>query len=319
MIFKINVKAKTHIMKKTIITLVFFASVISTFGQNTESIVSNRKYEISWAPNFYNVTFGGNAYQEFKKEFPNSLLAESPDTFQVHFQNSNRKFWGAGPFLSWEFGTKVPVISTSNFQTTFRVSADVGRVSLHSHGRNYTETFIESGYSNQFSNTYYGRYDSVQTDIWNVTLTGVNVSLLSDMIVRFRCDKRFSFYAGLGLGVGSTIGTKTQIEHIVKEFVEFSSPETDIQTTIGSSPYYYNEWEAQDVDRTTQVVKTKSALSTFVYIPFGVDFSLGDSGFWSRNSIFLEGQIGIRFNDMLLGRSGVYKHLSHGAGYRFVF
>ena len=74
------------------------------------------------------------------------------------------------------------------------------------------------------------------------------------------------------------------------------------------------------IEKRLNNIKGDNSISTFVYVPFGVDFVLGNSSSTdSRNHIFVEGQFGLRFNDAFLGNSGVYFHRRYGLGYRFIF
>ncbi len=301
-------------MKKSLFSFVFFASVSVAFGQKTEN--QNRKFELIWYPSLCNYNFNEYFYQEMKRSYSSSILDAGPNKFDNYFQNQTFGENERTPYLNLGIGRKVSLLTSEKFQSTFR-----GNLS-------YAHKIGFEGTGNQIHHEYYDtivvdggfmRREKVTIDTWQAKIKGKQINLQFDFISRFQASNIVSLYAGIGGGMSAFVDTYVLASHDTKQFLDIIEPSIP-NLAFGSLYDYENIDSNYEIEKRINNIKGDNSISTLVYVPFGVDFVLGNSGSSEkRNHIFVEGQFGLRFNDAFIGNSGVYFHRRYGLGYRFVF
>ena len=165
-------------------------------------------------------------------------------------------------------GRKVPWLTSGKFQSTFR-----GNLS-------YAHKIGFEGTGNQIQHEYYDtvvmdggfmRREKVTIDTWQAKITGKQINLQLDLLSRFQASNIVSLYAGIGAGVSAFVDTYVFAAHDTKIFLDIIEPYTT-QLAYGSLYDYENIDSNYAIEKRLNNIKGDNSISTFVYVPFGVDF-----------------------------------------------
>lgn len=111
---------------------------------------------------------------------------------------------------------------------------------------------------------------------------GVNASL----IYRTQPNARWSLYSGAGVSALTSLMSSTYIHFNHVEYVKYSFPDTR-----NFYSYLDDPWDSDMVD---EVHTNKTNLSSFAYIPLGVDFRIAKKNeFWRKMHLVMEMQPGL--------------------------
>lgn len=137
---------------------------------------------------------------------------------------------------------------------------------------------LSSGLSGQ---TIY--IDSVYTHTLDANYNTANLKLDINFTYKRNPHKRFTAYGGIGLNMGFSYNSNTIIT------------DTKIRQTQ-SSGLYYNPLANQQSQVVTEKFRNKGGYSATVYIPFGLDFRIGNKNeFWRQFHILYEMRPGLDF------------------------
>ncbi|MGJ8661190.1 MAG: hypothetical protein ACSHXL_04065, partial [Bacteroidota bacterium] len=172
----------------------------------------------------------------------------------------------------------------------------------------------------RIDSTYYPQYntslmkDSVYFDQNGALITGSLSQVKMDLLFRFRPEKRFTFYSGIGVGITATTNRKAEITRRSGNFSEVYTSIIDSNDNNYSSDYY-QEQSGEVVAQ--ESYKLKTGYSFYSYIPFGLDLKLGSKdNLLSKFHLYTEGQLGVRFSDVFLNAKQTTFHTSATLGIR---
>jgi len=236
-------------MKTQFLTLTLIVFCASAQAQTKDSISRN------WRIVEANLLFGST----------NRLNQElSPNDFKHYYttstilQNvpSNINNEGSGNYMlpSSTLGLNIGIKKTGK-PSLFRLGVlyqgmgTTGAFYSHSESSGAFDTLTSSA----TGQTFY--VDSTRTETYLMDIRNENLGL--DAAVIYSTDyKRLNFFGGIGLNVMCSINSRTFISHVV-------------ETTYGQ------EYDLLNIQLEGEVFKNKSAFSTSIYIPLGIDFTLG--------------------------------------------
>lgn len=276
--FKENYQLKI-INMKTFKLLTFFALIIfsfNSFSQETEPIkrVKFDDIHIHLGPLFERYQKGN--INDFQTLAPQSdLLEEYPQNFSqsngygisgsaalsvmvgIKFSNKEKTSYKSNPLLRLGFSYSSGTHISSNYSEDTRYPFDTLTSS-----QTGAQTFVDSVYTQHSG----ANYSSDQ------------LRFNAALIFRTNPEARWSLYSGIGLTAGVSINAKTQIYY--STFVSTESQNNDV--SINNSNYNSDE-------RVTENYKNEMNYGFSAYIPFGVDFRIGNKReFWKRTHLFYE-------------------------------
>lgn len=166
-----------------------------------------------------------------------------------------------------------------------------------------TTTPLDTLVSNQTGDVYY--LDSVRGDSYWMNYSSNTLRLDVSFLARFRSQKRFSFFAGVGFSAGIGINSKTRIEHNTYGERHFRN-----ETESSSSLYFF--------ESSLSTQQNKLNFNGSVYFPFGLDFRLGNkSDLGKRSHLFYEMRVGVNFISIPELRTVSSANFQQGLGFRF--
>lgn len=153
-------------------------------------------------------------------------------------------------------------------------------------GGSYTETFrVDTLTSSQTGTQYF--VDSFSTHSYNATYSQEQLRLDAALIFRYKADKRWSFYGGIGMNFGLSYNGVTHIRHSV-------SPYGD------SYPYgLFNDIIYSNGTHQLETFENKGGFGFGVYAPLGIDFQVGKKrNFWKPMHLYMELRPGFNVNQI---------------------
>ena len=146
---------------------------------------------------------------------------------------------------------------------------------------NSSTTFYDS-----LSSTYQGvttmhAVDSVHSEDHSFNLASNRLRLNTSFLLRTNQSKRFSFYAGLGIGFGVSINSELRYQRSSSDFYHVSgySGPYDLQGLLPSAVF----------DMNFRYYRTNPIYDFTVSVPIGVAFRIGNSNeFWKHAYLFAE-------------------------------
>jgi hypothetical protein len=296
---------------KTVCLVLFFGILLRIEAQ--EPAKEKKTVDLFWQVNATNISYRGNFFNDFV-----SKKADSP---YLYNQKSNEFPDGSSyinapvTLFSIGIGGQVSKLSLKCVKTTWRISGD------------YFKNISFGGFSHyqQFKHidsTYYPEYngslikDSIYSQNRSVSVKGKFTQLKTDLVFRIRDEKRFSFFTGIGFGIGITsqITSTIRYEEKNEEEVRFLPDDVAGQMSMqyNQSPTFFNPATTFSVNQ-----KEKPIFSPFAYIPYGIDWQIGKkNNFTKQIHLYYEGQIGARFKDAYLGTRQTNLYLSSAVGFR---
>lgn len=152
--------------------------------------------------------------------------------------------------------------------------------------------------------------DSITATRYGMEKKSEQLYLKGDLIFRTDPEKRWSIYAGIGLSLGVSINSSTDVYYFQDRWISTKFSNGHTATYEGS----YNE------NYTRESHKNKSIFGFTSYIPMGLDFRLGKkSEFWKRIHLFYEFQPTIQVYSIPELYTITSANIQQGGGLRVVF
>jgi hypothetical protein len=155
-------------------------------------------------------------------------------------------------------------------------------------GGSYTETFrVDTLTSSQTGTQYF--VDSFSTHSYNATYSQEQLRLDAALIFRYKADKRWSFYGGIGVNFGLSYNGVTNINQNVSPYGNVNSYPFDMFNDImyNNGTFEYETYE------------NKGGFGLGVYAPLGIDFQVGKKReFWKPIHLYMELRPGFNVNQI---------------------
>lgn len=310
-------------MKKSILTFVVCATFLSTFAQTTEVKNHENKFEFSLYGSFTDFSDQKTSLRQVAQRFPSTLFGGktifySRDLPDFYTNKRNIILHNIDEFkLSVGAGRQVELFKSKKFENTWRVGIMYLKTNeKYVNGFNTTQESLTVG--PDYSTYNPSSSSSSVVDNYFARINNQHLQLQTDFVFRFFPDERLSFYSGIGAGLGISFDNSITISKNTWRYNEvvFQQQSSDSASPpINSAIQFvtYDDYKPEN----TESFRIKSATSLFVYVPVGIDLSLGKSEFWAKHHLFYEGQLTLRFSDSYLGEKSTLFRLRHGLGYRF--
>ncbi len=183
-----------------------------------------------------------------------------------------------------------------------------GQRNALSAGGSYTETFrIDTLTSSQSGEQFF--IDSFSTHSYHANYTQEQLRLDASLIFRYKADKRWSFFGGIGANFGLSYNAATTIHHRV-------SPYGDYYGYGFFNDIMFNDFGTHE----TETFENKGGFGLGVYAPLGIDFQVGKKReFWKPMHLYMELRPGFNVNQIAgLGTTFSAGNFSN-VGIRFQF
>ena len=270
-------------MKTLKIILAFMCLASTTYAQTNETI-KKKKYKIS---NAYILPMGSLQKDpsisdaNFKKLTENSMLLknQSLDDYKKH---SNSRSFNSS--IAFNIGISKYNEQENNYNSSpeFRIGFTYSSNTIFTANYQKEESKrIDTLTSNQTGNTIY--YDSITRK--NYSMYASSDQLMLDVSVLFRTNPkaRWSLYGGIGVNAGSSINAFSHINYFEYSSNQFSSSYTNISGNNVSGQNSLGDKQKNES------IKMENQIATGIYLPFGIDFRLGDKReFFKRIHGFIE-------------------------------
>jgi hypothetical protein len=210
----------------------------------------------------------------------------------IEFGNKKKASYRSNPLLRIGFGFTTGNLLSDEYYNETRIPFDT----LTSNSTGET-VYVDSLFTN------YNKLD------YRVTIAGINASL----IFRTNPKARFSFYSGIGFGVGISTEKETMIYHDERSDKSF---ELSNGQTFDQYQYpFYDVFEIETVSSTSSPIMNYS-----IYIPAGVNFRIRkDHDIWKKVCLSVELTPGINITSIpeLGTKTKQYIQIGIGALYNF--
>ncbi|MFA7272867.1 MAG: hypothetical protein WC044_03315 [Crocinitomicaceae bacterium] len=295
-----------------IICSVLFLGILTQI--NAQEIQKGRNsIDFYWQLNALNVGFAGNVFNAMAVQFPTSSILQNhgPEAVEGRRYQSN----GGSTPVSFGIGIPVKLFQSQKVKTSWRFGGDyLGNISIGDYAQDISSKRLDSTFYPQYNTSL--MKDSVYSKTTSGHANGKFVQFKSDLIFRFRPDKRFTYFTGVGFGLGITSKRTSVFTYKEEETEVVSSSANPI--SFDAPAYNNNSHEGYLITSfTEEKLNLKPIFSPFAYIPYGIDWQLGKNrDFLKRLHVYYEGQIGARFTDAFLGTRQTNLYLSNALGLR---
>ncbi len=153
-------------------------------------------------------------------------------------------------------------------------------------GGSYTETFrVDTLTSSQTGEQFF--VDSFSTHSYNATYSQEQIRLDASLIFRYKADKRWSFYGGIGVNFGLSYNGVTHVRHNVSPYGN-------------SYPFgLFNDIMYNNGTHEHESFENKGGFGFGVYAPLGIDFQVGKKReFWKPLHLYMELRPGFNVNQI---------------------
>jgi hypothetical protein len=149
--------------------------------------------------------------------------------------------------------------------------------------------------------------DSVLYSQLGMNYTSQQLRLEGSYIFKTRSYGRWSLFAGLGLSAGVSLQANTEI---------FFNENKRTESTTSNLTYFPKNGSESEFK--TERYRNKSNIGVGAFIPFGVNFQLGNTNdFWKHTSIFYEMRPGVHFTSIPELNTLANANLQQCIGFRF--
>lgn len=183
-----------------------------------------------------------------------------------------------------------------------------GQRNALSTGGSYTETFrVDTLTSSQSGEQFF--VDSFSIHSYNANYSQEQLRIDASFIFRYKADKRWSFFGGIGANFGLSYNASTTIHHQVSPY----------GNSFGYGFFnglYYNDFGTHEIE----TFENTGGFGFGVYAPLGIDFQVGKKrAFWKPLHLYMELRPGFNINQIDgLGTSFSVGNFSN-IGLRFQF
>lgn len=175
-------------------------------------------------------------------------------------------------------------------------------------GGSYTESFrVDTLTSSQSGEQFF--VDSFSTHSYNANYSQEQLRIDASLLFRYRADKRWSFFGGIGANFGLCYNASTTIHHRV-------SPYGDAFGYSFFNDIYFNDFGTHEAE----TFEHTGGFGLGVYVPLGIDFQVGKKReFWKPLHLYMELRPGFNVNQIAgLGTTFSAGNFSN-VGLRFQF
>ncbi len=161
-------------------------------------------------------------------------------------------------------------------------------------------------YDNLFSEKLqeYVLVDSVSKENMEIFIQQDLLFLDLSYILKSVTQNRWRFYGGVGLELGVGFNSIVNIDYQKESFID--------------APFYYGA-SSESIERQSEMKDVDNTYTFLLYIPAGLEFRLGNSGYVLQRSLFgFELRPGIRFISSSDGAQNVLPNWSFRLGFRYV-
>lgn len=174
-------------------------------------------------------------------------------------------------------------------------------------GGSYTESFrVDTLTSSQTGEQFF--IDSFSTHSYNAQFAQEQLRLDASLIFRYKAEKRWSFYGGIGVNFGLSYNSTTTVHQRVSPY--------------GNGLEYgmFNDLFYDGGTHETESFENKGGFGMSIYTPLGIDFQVGKKReFWKPIHLYAELRPGVNINQIAgLGTSFSAGNFSN-LGLRFQF
>jgi hypothetical protein len=153
-------------------------------------------------------------------------------------------------------------------------------------GGSYTETFrVDTLTSSQSGEQFY--VDSFSTHSYNATYSQKQLRLDAALIFRYKAEKRWSFYGGIGVNFGLSYNGVTHVRYNISPYGN-------------SYPFgLFNDIMYSNGTHEHESFENKGGFGFGVYAPLGIDFQVGKKReFWKPIHLYMELRPGFNVNQI---------------------
>ena len=154
-------------------------------------------------------------------------------------------------------------------------------------GGSYTESFrVDTLTSSQSGEQFF--VDSFSTHSYNANYSQEQLRIDASLLFRYRADKRWSFFGGIGANFGLCYNASTTIHHRV-------SPYGDAFGYSFFNDIYFNDFDTHEAE----TFEHTGGFGLGVYAPLGIDFQVGKKReFWKPLHLYVELRPGFNVNQI---------------------
>jgi len=243
-------------MKRVVTSLFALAITIGASAQKESKLLEIKA--ASWQFGLYIGEAGVSNFSDFQQLAPKMTLTEND---LIGFSNSNGYIENAGFSFSANIILAKPSSeNTPLFNPEFRFGvsfqqADVLNQTYHRRDEYRVDTLQSSRSGEEFY------VDSIQNQQYSLSYVQQQVMLDGDVIISTDPQKRWKFYAGVGLSLGLSVSPRTEIASISYSYIDGRGNEIEDLD-------YQNEGNLERYSN-------KGGFFGRVYLPLGIDFTLG--------------------------------------------
>lgn len=146
--------------------------------------------------------------------------------------------------------------------------------------------------------------DSVVYENYFMEYRSTEISLDASLIFSTNPAKRWKFYSGFGMHVGSSFTNATRASYSSYYYI---SPAGDENTIVFNNN--------REIENQSEAISNKASVSFGAYVPVGVDFTISkNNAFWKKIHLFYEGRGGLSVLNIPELRTYAGLYGQHGFG-----
>lgn len=279
-------------MKKIIFTLSCFIAVMTIAQVQIKEV-----YLQSGA--FFGQT--NSTLADFQALVPNSSILQQD--LSAYQNGSYLRFYGPGQSQSLNLGLGLAKLPNA----TLRIGLmHVVQNNALQTGGEYTESFAyDTLTSSQTGEQFF--IDSFSTHGYWARYSQKQLRLDASLIFRYKADKRWSFYGGIGANFGFNYDANTDVHQYTINYT-------------GAELYGYSNGSFSEGTHLHESFENKGGFGMSLYAPLGIDFQVGKKReFWKPIHLYAELRPGVNINQIAgLGTSFSAGNFSN-LGLRFQF
>jgi hypothetical protein len=248
---------------------------------------------------------------ECKSLVPGSPYLEDMSTYEYEHDNSI-------PFQYWNTDNEVTVSAIFKFRdkagviksnTEFCLGVGyLNSLYVYGYADSSTRDRYDTVYSSQSGLTFY--LDSVSSRHSDVSLATKFFTISSAILFRTKSKSLWTVYTGIGFTWGMSIQSTTRLKYQ-------ESKGSEIYVAEGAPPAY--GYYAVSRLESLVIQKNRPGFTSSIYIPIGVNCSMGKEKIWKRLNLFYEGKIGFRSFGIPEVKQFKNPFFGHALGFRFAF
>ncbi len=288
-------------MRKVVSLLFALAMAAGAMAQDESKSLEIKSASVQFG--LYTGDAGVSNFIDFQKLAPTMTLTEND---LVGFSNQNGYIDNSGPAFSANLIFAKPNAgNAARFNLEYRVGVSFQQVDLmnqnyHREDEYRIDTLLSSRNGKEFF------VDSIQNQNYYLTYTQRHVMLDGDVTISTNPQKRWKFYAGIGVSLGLSVSPTTEISYTSNSYIE---------GRIDEDEEFYLE-----SDGNTERFSNKGGFFGRVYLPLGIDFRIGKKKeSLTKYHLFVESRQSLNFQSVSELSSITTIASTGGVGMRYNF